>query len=76
VELELYRKFKQQQRKEKKLTEFDAEIKVEQRAPKTYEVYLSKMMGDAPDCNICGHKTVRNAACYKCLNCGNSIGCS
>jgi ribonucleoside-diphosphate reductase alpha chain len=76
VELELYRKFKQQQRKEKKLTEFDAEIKVEQRAPKTYEVYLSKMMGDAPDCNICGHKTVRNAACYKCLNCGNSMGCS
>ncbi|HLF05783.1 MAG TPA: hypothetical protein VI893_01180, partial [Thermoplasmata archaeon] len=76
VELELYRKFKQSQRKEKKLHEFDSEIKVEERAPKTYEVYLSKMMGDAPDCNVCGHKTVRNAACYKCLNCGNSMGCS
>ena len=34
------------------------------------------MMGDAPFCNICGHITVRNGACYKCLNCGDSLGCS
>jgi ribonucleoside-diphosphate reductase alpha chain len=40
------------------------------------EASLSNMMGDAPACNICGHITVRNAACYKCLNCGNSLGCS
>lgn len=38
--------------------------------------HLSKMMGDAPFCNQCGHTTVRNGACYKCLNCGNSMGCS
>jgi ribonucleoside-diphosphate reductase alpha chain len=31
---------------------------------------------DAPFCDQCGHLTVRNAACYKCLNCGNSVGCS
>ncbi|WP_040667960.1 TSCPD domain-containing protein, partial [Nitrolancea hollandica] len=37
---------------------------------------LSQMMGDAPFCEICGHITVRNGACYKCLNCGNSLGCS
>ncbi|MFA5854699.1 MAG: vitamin B12-dependent ribonucleotide reductase [Candidatus Gracilibacteria bacterium] len=37
---------------------------------------LSKMMGDAPLCTTCGHVTVRNATCYKCLNCGNSLGCS
>ena len=37
---------------------------------------LSEMMGDAPLCDICGHITVRNGSCYKCLNCGNSIGCS
>ncbi len=37
---------------------------------------LGKMMGDAPFCTICGHVTVRNGACYKCLNCGNSMGCS
>lgn len=38
--------------------------------------YLSTMMGDAPACNVCGHITVRNGTCYRCLNCGNSMGCS
>ncbi len=37
---------------------------------------LSSMMGDAPVCTSCGHITVRNASCYKCLNCGTSMGCS
>jgi ribonucleoside-diphosphate reductase alpha chain len=37
---------------------------------------LGEMMGDAPMCDQCGHITVRNGACYKCLNCGNSMGCS
>ncbi|MBT3181554.1 MAG: vitamin B12-dependent ribonucleotide reductase [Deltaproteobacteria bacterium] len=37
---------------------------------------LSGMMRDAPFCDQCGHVTVRNGACYKCLNCGNSMGCS
>ncbi|NUM79228.1 vitamin B12-dependent ribonucleotide reductase [bacterium] len=40
------------------------------------EKQLSEMMGDAPACDVCGHMTVRNGACYKCLNCGNSMGCS
>ena len=31
---------------------------------------------DAPSCPKCGHITVRNGACYKCLNCGESLGCS
>ena len=37
---------------------------------------LSKMMGDAPMCSTCGHVTVRNGSCYRCLNCGSSMGCS
>ena len=37
---------------------------------------LAEMMGDAPPCDSCGHTTVRNGACYRCLNCGNSMGCS
>ncbi|MCX2726903.1 vitamin B12-dependent ribonucleotide reductase [Thermomicrobium sp. 4228-Ro] len=37
---------------------------------------LSQLMGDAPFCDVCGHLTVRNGSCYKCLNCGNSLGCS
>jgi ribonucleoside-diphosphate reductase alpha chain len=40
------------------------------------DAQLDAMMGDAPVCDVCGHITVRNGACYKCLNCGNSMGCS
>jgi len=40
------------------------------------DAQLDEMMGDAPVCDSCGHITVRNGACYKCLNCGNSMGCS
>ncbi len=31
---------------------------------------------DAPACDVCGSITVRSGTCYKCLNCGNSMGCS
>jgi ribonucleoside-diphosphate reductase alpha chain len=40
---------------------------------------LSKAMesvGDAPPCDTCGTITVRSGTCYKCLNCGASLGCS
>jgi ribonucleoside-diphosphate reductase alpha chain len=37
---------------------------------------MSSLMGDAPGCDVCGHITVRSGTCYKCLNCGNSMGCS
>jgi len=33
-------------------------------------------MHDAPTCPKCGHLAVRNGACFKCLNCGESLGCS
>jgi ribonucleoside-diphosphate reductase alpha chain len=53
----------------------------QQQAPKkkhlnALDEQLESMMGDAPICDVCGHITVRNGACYKCLNCGNSLGCS
>jgi ribonucleoside-diphosphate reductase alpha chain len=32
--------------------------------------------GDAPACSTCGSITVRSGTCYKCLNCGASMGCS
>ncbi len=44
--------------------------------PDVLDQQLKGMMGDAPFCNICGHTTVRNGSCYRCLNCGNSMGCS
>ena len=34
------------------------------------------LMGDAPACDGCGSITVRNGTCYRCLNCGSSMGCS
>ncbi|MDW7979362.1 MAG: vitamin B12-dependent ribonucleotide reductase [Verrucomicrobiales bacterium] len=37
---------------------------------------LAYFQSDAPICPNCGHVTVRNGACYKCLNCGESLGCS
>ena len=37
---------------------------------------LRSLSGDAPFCDGCGHITIRNGTCYKCLNCGNSMGCS
>ena len=33
-------------------------------------------VNDAPPCDVCGTITVRSGTCYKCLNCGNSMGCS
>jgi ribonucleoside-diphosphate reductase alpha chain len=45
-------------------------------ATSSLDAQLEEMMGDAPVCDCCGHITVRNGACYKCLNCGNSMGCS
>jgi ribonucleoside-diphosphate reductase alpha chain len=45
-------------------------------ATSALDAQLGSMMGDAPFCDVCGHITVRNGACYKCLNCGNSLGCS
>ncbi len=33
-------------------------------------------MEDAPACVDCGAIMVRNAACYKCVNCGATSGCS
>ncbi len=39
-------------------------------------VAMLDCQGDAPSCEVCGTITVRNGACYKCLNCGHSMGCS
>ena len=36
----------------------------------------AQLMGDAPACDSCGSITVRNGTCYRCLNCGSSMGCS
>jgi ribonucleoside-diphosphate reductase alpha chain len=40
------------------------------------QAMLGKFSGDAPFCDNCGHYTVRNGTCFRCFNCGNSMGCS
>lgn len=43
---------------------------------KTEETITFTSQEDAPPCDTCGSIMVRNAACYKCLNCGATSGCS
>jgi ribonucleoside-diphosphate reductase alpha chain len=47
-----------------------------ERTVKTLSDSVAHFQQDAPTCPSCGHVTVRNGACYKCLNCGESLGCS
>ncbi len=47
-----------------------------ERTVKTLSESVAHFQQDAPTCPNCGHVTVRNGACYKCLNCGESLGCS
>ena len=46
------------------------------RTIKTLSDSVAHFQQDAPTCPNCGHVAVRNGACYKCLNCGESLGCS
>jgi ribonucleoside-diphosphate reductase alpha chain len=46
------------------------------KAESATQEFMKSMQSDAPTCNTCGHLTVRSGTCYKCLNCGNSMGCS
>ena len=43
---------------------------------KSIDHQFQHFMEDAPACDQCGAITVRNGACYRCYNCGNSMGCS
>ncbi|MBN1943537.1 MAG: vitamin B12-dependent ribonucleotide reductase [Phycisphaerae bacterium] len=40
------------------------------------DAQFSHFQEDAPPCPRCGSITVRNGNCYKCFNCGESLGCS
>jgi ribonucleoside-diphosphate reductase alpha chain len=85
--LESLRMAKQRPKAEKTLLEFTEvphaappEPTLETKLGKTNSAdpneFLAGLGGDAPACDQCGHTTIRNGACYKCLNCGNSMGCS
>ncbi|MDD5458811.1 MAG: vitamin B12-dependent ribonucleotide reductase [Phycisphaerae bacterium] len=48
----------------------------ESKVMKEFNAQFEHFQDDAPACDICGSITVRNGTCYKCYNCGNSMGCS
>lgn len=61
----------------------DTEIRVEKKltlannnSMSAFNKAAGDMMGDAPPCSVCGNITIRSGTCYKCINCGNSMGCS
>ncbi len=51
-------------------------VKMQRAGSGRVDAQFEHFMDDAPACDICGSITVRNGACYKCFNCGNSMGCS
>jgi ribonucleoside-diphosphate reductase alpha chain len=54
----------------------DSDIQPETAAIQQFNAQFEHFQDDAPVCDICGSITVRNGSCYKCFNCGNSMGCS
>jgi ribonucleoside-diphosphate reductase alpha chain len=48
----------------------------EQAVMEQFSAQFEHFQDDAPACDVCGSITVRNGTCYKCFNCGNSMGCS
>jgi ribonucleoside-diphosphate reductase alpha chain len=44
--------------------------------PSGLSTAMAELQEDAPACEVCGTITVRNGTCYRCLNCGHSMGCS
>jgi ribonucleoside-diphosphate reductase alpha chain len=41
-----------------------------------YDLKSMYALDDAPTCAGCGSIMVRNGSCYKCMNCGETSGCS
>ena len=44
--------------------------------PQTNQFAAMQNQEDAPPCTTCGSIMVRSGACYKCSNCGTTIGCA
>jgi ribonucleoside-diphosphate reductase alpha chain len=54
----------------------DGQLQSEVKVMQDFNAQFQRFQDDAPACDICGSITVRNGTCYKCFNCGNSMGCS
>jgi ribonucleoside-diphosphate reductase alpha chain len=58
------------------ITEESGSLQAEIKTMEQFNTQFAHFPDDAPACDICGSITVRNGTCYKCYNCGNSMGCS
>jgi len=58
------------------VTDESGVLQSEAKALAQFNAQFAHFPDDAPACDICGSITVRNGTCYKCYNCGNSMGCS
>jgi len=58
------------------ITESSGPLQTEMKTLEQFNAQFTHFTGDAPACDVCGSITVRNGTCYKCFNCGNSMGCS
>jgi len=58
------------------VSDSDSDIEGEMKVMQQFNSQFEHFQDDAPACDICGAITVRNGTCYKCYNCGNSMGCS
>jgi ribonucleoside-diphosphate reductase alpha chain len=57
-------------------TDESGALQSEAKALAQFNAQFAHFLEDSPPCDICGSITVRNGTCYKCYNCGNSMGCS
>ncbi len=58
------------------VTDTSGQLQTETALMEQFNAQFQHFSDDAPACDICGSITVRNGTCYKCYNCGNSMGCS
>ena len=58
------------------VTETSGPSQSEAKFMEQFNAQFAHFPDDAPACDVCGSITVRNGTCYKCYNCGNSMGCS
>jgi ribonucleoside-diphosphate reductase alpha chain len=58
------------------VTETSGSLQAEAKLLEQFNAQFAHFPDDAPACDVCGSITVRNGSCYKCFNCGNSMGCS
>ena len=58
------------------ISDESGQLQSEAQVMQKFNAQFRDFQDDAPACDVCGSITVRNGMCYKCFNCGNSMGCS